>query len=248
LCEYRPVGTRRRIVSFATASASHQPPSSPAATPKFDPDQPCFPVAANNAGDARRFRAGLWELLMDNPVKMWHDEHARFGRLLDFLDTQMTAFHEGGHPNYDLMRDIVHYLKNYADRFHHPREDVAFGILAKREPALAPVIERLIQEHRVIDSAGATLYKYLSDILEDNVILRDQVETAAATYFVYYRCHLESEEAEVLPAAARLLDNNDWAAIAAAIPSGADPLFGSDVAATYRNLRAQIVSEEAMAD
>lgn len=185
---------------------------------------------------------------MDNPVRMWHDEHARFERLLDFLDTQMAYFHEGGHPNYDLMRDIVHYLKHYADRFHHPREDVAFAILAKREPTLAPVIKRLMQEHRVINSAGEALYKFLGDILEDNVIRRDQVETAAATYFVYYRRHMKAEEAEVLPAAARLLDNDDWAAVATAIPPGADPLFGSDVAATYRNLRAQIINEMAVSN
>ena len=71
---------------------------------------------------------------MNNPVKMWQDEHARFSRLLDFLDAQMLAFHEGGHPNYELMRDIIHYLKHYADCYHHPREDVAFALLLDREP------------------------------------------------------------------------------------------------------------------
>ncbi len=181
---------------------------------------------------------------MNNPVKMWQDEHARFSRLLDFLDAQMLAFHEGGHPNYELMRDIIHYLKHYADCYHHPREDVAFALLLDREPDLAPVIKRLMHEHRVINIAGDTLYNYLDDILEDTVISREKVETAAATYLVYYRAHIESEDSRVLPAAARLMTPGDWAKVAATVPPHADPLFGSDVGARYRDLHTQIKREQ----
>lgn len=180
---------------------------------------------------------------MNNPIKMWQDEHARFSRLLDFLDEQMMAFHEGGHPNYELMRDIVHYLKHYADRFHHPREDIAFALLIERDPGLAPVIKRLMHEHRVINIAGDTLYKYLDDILEDTVIRRDAVETAAATYLVYYRAHIETEDHQVLPVAGKLLKQSDWEKIAAAVPPRADPLFGGDVGARYRDLYTQIARE-----
>ncbi len=57
-------------------------------------------------------------------VPLWHDEHARFLRLLYFLDNEMMCFHEGGHPNYDLMRDIIYYWQHYANHYHHPRETV----------------------------------------------------------------------------------------------------------------------------
>lgn len=181
---------------------------------------------------------------MEDPVRMWHAEHGRFVRLLDFLDEQMLAFHEGAHPNYELMQDVIHYLKHYADRFHHPREDVAFALLAERDAALAPVVKRLMHEHRVINTASNKLYKYLEDILEDAVILRKMVEAVAATYLVYYRRHIEAEESEILPAAARLLKEKDWAKVAAAVPAGADPLFGKDVTAHYRDLRAQIAYEQ----
>lgn len=177
-------------------------------------------------------------------VRMWHDEHARFARLLDFLDSQMMAFHEGGHPNYDLMRDVVYYLQHYADRYHHPREDVAFTLMLERDPEIAPVIKRLLHEHRVINTVGATLYKQLEDILEDAFIARETVEAAAATYLVYYRSHLETEEREILPQAAQLLKPADWSKVAAAMPLTADPLFGSDVAARYRDLHLQIAREQ----
>ena len=60
---------------------------------------------------------------MYDPVALWHREHLRFARLLDFLERQMKAFHAGQHPHYELMRDAVYYLHHFADRFHHPREE-----------------------------------------------------------------------------------------------------------------------------
>lgn len=180
---------------------------------------------------------------MVNPVSAWHDDHMRFARLLDFLQQQMTVFHAGERPNYELIRDAVFYLRHFADYFHHPREDVAFRRLAECDPGLRVTINRLLQEHRVIGVAGEALLKLLEDILEDAVIERATVEAAAATYLVYYRHHLATEETDVLPRAAQLLRPEDWAAVAAAVPIAADPWFGDDIAARYRELSAQIVRE-----
>ena len=174
---------------------------------------------------------------MADPVAVWHAEHMRFVSLLDFIEQQMSAFHEGKDPDYQLMYDVVFYLHHYADHYHHPREDVAFARLVKRDPGLRLPINRLLQEHRVLETAGETLLKYVDDILEDRVIQRATVEAAAATYLVYYRHHLAVEESEVLPHASRNLKPDDWAAVAAAVPVAPDPLFGDDVGERYRELR-----------
>ena len=174
---------------------------------------------------------------MADPVAVWHAEHMRFASLLDFIEQQMSAFHEGKDLDYQLMYDVVFYLHHYADHYHHPREDVAFARLVKHDPGLRLPINRLLQEHRVLETAGETLLKYVDDILEDRVIQRATVEAAAATYLVYYRHHLAVEESEVLPHASRNLKPDDWAAVAAAVPVAPDPLFGDDVGERYRELR-----------
>src|SRR6476620_10819565 len=51
---------------------------------------------------------------MIDPVAVWHAEHMRFAQLLDFLEREITAFHHGDRPDYELMRDAVHYLHHYA--------------------------------------------------------------------------------------------------------------------------------------
>ena len=46
-----------------------------------------------------------------------------------------------------------------------------------------------------------------------------------------------------MPRAAELLTEEDWAAVAATVPPGPDPLFGDDVEARFRELRRQIAIE-----
>jgi hemerythrin-like domain-containing protein len=176
-------------------------------------------------------------------VKAWHDEHDYFRRLLALLQRQLDVFHGGERPNYQLMLDIVSYLREYSDRVHHPREDVAFELLAKRVPELELPLARLRQEHRVIARAGEALAKLLDEILGGSVIPRAEVEMAAATYLVYYGNHIAKEEEDVLARAAGALSPEDWKAVKAAVPGEQDPLFGEKPAERFRILRRQIAEE-----
>ena len=178
-----------------------------------------------------------------NPIEVWHVEHAYFKRLLDLLHRQVEVFETGQRPNYELMLDIISYLRSYSDRFHHPREDVAFARLELHRPDLKPVLARLRQEHRVIANTGEKLLEQLTAILDDAILPRSEVEAVAATYLVYYGNHIAREESEVLAHAARALTQEDWDAVNAAVPGGPDPLFGEDPAQHYRDLRRQIAIE-----
>lgn len=178
-----------------------------------------------------------------DPIKAWQDEHAYFRRLLALLQKQVDVFHGGERPNYELMLDIVSYLREYSDQVHHPREDVAFARLAAKAPELALTLERLKQEHRVIANAGEALKELLAEILDGTVVPRADVEMAAATYLVYYDAHIAKEEEDVIARAGRALSAEDWAAVKNAAPSVKDPLFGEAPEERYRKLRRQIALE-----
>ena len=60
------------------------------------------------------------EAEMANPIATWHAEHAYFNQLLNLLHKQVDVFQTGKRPNYELMLDIMSYLKDYSDQFHHP--------------------------------------------------------------------------------------------------------------------------------
>jgi hemerythrin-like domain-containing protein len=184
---------------------------------------------------------------MKNPVLRWHNEHMQFERLLGYLNQQVEAFQLGEEPDYELMGDIVFYLKEYADMQHHQREDVAFRILSERDRSYIPLIKQLQHEHRVIDEAGDVFQEYLTNILNDVVVRRELLEMAAATYLLYYRAHIKAEEAQILPAAERLLTDDDWKQVGNAVPSVPDPLFGAEDGLNYRAMRAHMRKDAATA-
>lgn len=177
---------------------------------------------------------------MTNPaIAHWHEEHVYFNSLLELLRGEVDVFHTGARPNYELMYDIVSYLRDYGDEFHHPREDVAFERLSKRLPGMELPLGRLAQEHRVIKQAGETLLREIDAILGGAIVRRGELETAAATYLVYYGNHLAKEEEDVLPLAAKYLTDEDWQAVKDTLAG--DPLLVID-AKRYRELRRRIAS------
>lgn len=180
---------------------------------------------------------------MEDAVAGWHTEHVYFRRLLALLQRQVEVFRTGERPNYELMLDIICYLKEFADRFHHPREDAAFARLATRLPEMKPDLDRLSQEHQVIAQASETLFKHLSAILAGAIVSRSEIGVAAATYLVYYGNHISKEEEDVLGRAAQALTSDDWEAVRAAVPVGHDPLFGDRPEERFRELRRQIAME-----
>lgn len=180
---------------------------------------------------------------MTDPIAAWHTEHVYFNQLLALLQKQLDLFHRGEQPNYELMLDIISYLREYSDQVHHPREDVAFARLASRCPDMELVLARLAQEHRVIAHAGEALRGQIQAILGGAVVPRAELEAAAATYLVYYGNHIAVEEEDVLPRSAKVLAPEDWEAVRAAAPPGRDPLFGGAPEKRYRELRRQIALE-----
>jgi hemerythrin-like domain-containing protein len=170
---------------------------------------------------------------MSDLIEAWHVEHVKFARLLDMLDEQVVRFREDVDPDLARMRDAVSYLREYPDRFHHPREDAAFARLVVREPGLRLPINRLLQEHRAIAVAGEELLVCLNEVIGGARTPLARVEAAAAVYLAYYRHHLATEEREILPRAARLLTPEDWELVAGAISPGADPLFADVPDARY---------------
>lgn len=154
-------------------------------------------------------------------VASWREQHSYFNRLLHLLHEEADILHAGGRPNYELMLDIIAYLREYGDGMHHPREDEAFRRLSEHNPRMRKIVWRLHQEHRVIAQAGEALSSLLEQAMDDAMLTREQIEAAAATYVVYYAHHIAREDEEVLPVALRDFTEADWkAVIAAGAPSG----------------------------
>jgi len=194
-------------------------------------------VKANRCAPSRLKSATNLFLRIMHPIDIWHGEHVNFAKLLDLLDGQLVTLHAADRPDYELMRDIIYYLRHYSDRYHHPREDLVFALMLNRDPSLELIINRLLQEHRVIAGAGEEVRERVQQVLDDAVVPRASLEMALAVYITFYRHHLNTEESKIMPLAMKMLGSTDWDEINAKIPAQADPLFGDVPHARFSALR-----------
>jgi len=175
----------------------------------------------------------------------WHADHVNFSNLLHLLDGQLALFHDAASPDYDLMLDIMYYMTHYSDVVHHPKEDLVFAKVRQRDPGTAPTVDALTAQHRHLKQAGEALAGAIEAVVNGSVSSRAHVEARARSYTAEMRSHMGTEEATVLPAAARLLQDDDWMAVEHAIAHVDDPLFGSSAQARYASLRREIARHAA---
>jgi hemerythrin-like domain-containing protein len=161
---------------------------------------------------------------MASPVARWRNEHVRFAWLLDELERHLDRFHVGARPDYAMMLEVMRYMTRYADACHHPREDLAFLIAAKRESRVCRTVQELLDEHAAITQSGDDLVRLLEAVLGDALLARRDVEEPGRAYVRALRTHMRREES-LFPAVGRLLAAGDWAAIDRATPQIPDPLI-----------------------
>ena len=179
---------------------------------------------------------------MPKTLALWHADHVNFAKLLDLLEAQLELFHESESPEYELMLDIMYYMTHYSDVLHHPKEDLVFAKIKQRRSSVGSRVDDLTKQHARLKIFGERLVHDLDGIVNGSITARDRVESDARTYLSSLRSHMRFEEAEILPLAAELLDDDDWSAVESAIQHFEDPLFGSSVEARYALLFKQIAS------
>jgi len=179
---------------------------------------------------------------MGSQVSTWKHEHRTFNTLFLILEKQLKLFREDDAPNYDLMLEIVNYMLDYADRFHHPMEDLVFDIIADRVPQVREKIWELKREHIDIMKRGLELANAIEAVMGGTVMSRDVVEDLSKGYLDLFRRHIYSEEQDVLMEAAAKLTKEEWENIEREIERGEDPLFVERLDQRYIALRREIAN------
>lgn len=168
-------------------------------------------------------------------IRAEHQALAAMLRSLILLLAQ--ARREGKAPDFGVMRAMLFYVDEFPERLHHPKEsELLFPRLKERCPELAPVLERLEQEH----THGEFEVRRLQHALVAYELLgeprRDAFEREAQHYVEAYLEHMATEERDILPAARRALSDEDWVQIDAAFAANRDPLTGHAAEAEFAPL------------
>lgn len=164
------------------------------------------------------------------------EEHKRLARLLDLFEKLLDQFNQGAEPDYELMDEMLAYMDSYADVVHHPTEDLVFErVLAKPGPK-HEAFEILMRQHEAVSKLSRRFRESLEAILNEEVLLRDEVEIQGREMIAALRNHIRLEDSEAFPIALEALSDQDWEEIAEQAPQADDPLFGAADPVRFRNL------------
>lgn len=139
-------------------------------------------------------------------------DHRRFAHLIKHMEWTMARCRHGEGVDVEPMEQFVAYCSEHADHYHHPLEDRLFACMLARDPSIAPIVQRMEDEHEQLHAATDRLNKLLDDMGERNFVPRSEFLAALESYLALYHQHMVIEESELFARMQQILTSEDWAA------------------------------------
>jgi hemerythrin-like domain-containing protein len=176
-------------------------------------------------------------------IAIIQDEHRAITAVVEGLRHLVAEIAAGRMaPDHALLGALFHYIEEFPERLHHPKEDdFLFARLRLRRPDAAPVLDRLHNEHVIGRQRLAELKARWERYRGDAATLPLFVE-GVERYSHFHWLHMRKEEEQVLPLAAEALTREDWEAIDAAFASNNDPVVGVAASKAFRELFRHLVA------
>lgn len=171
-------------------------------------------------------------------------EHRSIGAVLRGMQQLVReARADGGRLNTALMQQMLAYLRSFPEALHHPKEEAhLFRLLRQRSGDFHALLAELERQHTLeaalVEAVAGALARHSAADAATLEALGEAVQRLAGAVWE----HMSLEEAQVLPAARRHLQPEDWKAVAAAFTAHVDPLREVDVGQPLTAAFAQIAT------
>jgi nucleotide-binding universal stress UspA family protein/hemerythrin-like domain-containing protein len=178
------------------------------------------------------------------PLAVIRDEHRSLGAVvhgLEFLVREARA--RNTPPSFPLLRAMLHYIREFPEKLHHPKEDAyLFRKLRERTRDYDATLDELerqhVEGHKLVEELERSIAAYEADPQGGHARFAAAVERFAVSQMQ----HITLEFKVVLPAAQKHLTEQDWTEIGAAFAGNSDPRFSVDNDEEFRQLFARIVN------
>ncbi|HKC43568.1 MAG TPA: hemerythrin domain-containing protein [Burkholderiales bacterium] len=181
---------------------------------------------------------------MNEPLAALYAEHRSIAAVLSALEALVRqARDRRARIDPKVFRAILYYLDVFAEREHHPKEEmVLFPMIRGRTREGEAILDELGREHeggeRAIRDLEQAFLRYEAGGNREFASFAE----AAERFVGRYREHMRKEEREVMPLARRVLQPQDWREIEAAFAAHRDPLPAAAGEIDYERLFQQIVA------
>jgi len=163
-------------------------------------------------------------------------DHKHAAALIDILASSLQQINAGENADFELMRDVMHYLVRFNDTVHHPCEDLLYARMADKSKALARQFAGLGNEHDHLIELGKRLADNLSMIADGGMSLREDILALGNEYVSEFRQHMMREERSLFPMIEQHLEDTDSEEVFQILQAQQDPVFGPILDADFKAL------------
>jgi hemerythrin-like domain-containing protein len=176
-------------------------------------------------------------------IAIIQDEHRAITAVVEGLRHLVAEIVAGRMaPDHALLGALFHYIEQFPERLHHPKEDdFLFARLRVRRPEAVTLLDGLHREHEIGHERFGELKAMWERFRADPAALAPFAE-GVERFAHFHWLHMRKEEDEVLPLAALALTQEDWDAIDAAFASNNDPVVGVPASKAFRELFRHLVA------
>ena len=147
---------------------------------------------------------------MDKGLEELYADHANMRVLLQLLESEMERYRNGAVPDFKLLQSIVNDIAVFQSLVHHPKEDLIYERLIKRDPTSVEPILDFMTDHARLALLSRRFAAALSDVANKVEVPRGWFDQLLADCVTAMRSHMEIEEKEFFPRAADCLTDEDW--------------------------------------
>ncbi len=164
-------------------------------------------------------------------------EHRHMGNVMRLLEQQLDAIAGGELVDTHVVYEIMDYMVNWPDQYHHPREDLIYSRVAELDVSMEDEVDTLQRDHDNTAKQGRGMLKLIMRWRQGEASGADVVERGRA-YIAHIYEHMNVEEKVVFPHIERILDLEEWRLLAEddQLQAVGRPVFGPQIQRQFRNL------------
>ncbi len=170
-------------------------------------------------------------------MQILQQDHKNHSRLLDLLEEQLERLEAVETNDFDLIKEVMEYMTDYADAHHHRLEDEVFDLLVASEHPLSDKAIELKRQHKELAELGRRFLDTIILVINDVMVLREKVDDQGRSYLSLLREHINTEESAIFDAAAETLTNEQFSQILERFERTMDPVFEMELAGEFMHLR-----------
>lgn len=164
-------------------------------------------------------------------------------KILKLISSEIDALAAEEPRDLEVLNDAMRYMVDYADKLHHPKEDIMFRRLQNVAPQSRELIEEMFQEHQVITKTGSEFHELVQAVEYGDFVLRKEIIAKGREYVQSLYSHMAKEEDQLLKTASQVLSSADHAELEREISEMQDPLFGEEIQREYKALYEHILHQ-----